>query len=208
MLPVVVGAVATLVGVLLGGALRAWESSRARTADSKALLSALVAEIEAITRLINHRQFIPGLLQTKAKADVAIAAGRGDEPAEYLVISLKHNYFTTYEASLSKVGLLHPYWADRITRFYTFVKAVSENYDPSSPFQEGVSAHAVSDIITNDLMLLHTVVLLGNHISSEARVIEPPRGVSNPFTVTEAEGGQPPLPEPQPSLASSSAGDG
>lgn len=196
-----VGAFATLIGVLLGGAIRAWESLRERKLNANSLLSALVAEVEAITRLIHHRGFIPNMLETQGKARAQIQAGRGADEAEYIVISLKQNYFATYEASLPKLGLLDPYWADRITRFYTFAKAVTENYDPRSPFQSGVSAFDVDQIISNDLMLLHTVVVLGNHISSESRIIIPPKGISDPFGVSQADGGQPHLPEPQPTLA-------
>jgi hypothetical protein len=203
---VIIGAVATLVGIILGGAVRAGESWWTRRQESAALLSALSAEIEAVTRLINHRQFIPALMEAQGKAHAMINAGHGTEPCDFVVISLKKNYFATYEASLSKIGLLDPYWADRITRFYTFAKAVSENYDPSSPFQEGVSAYDVDQIIGNDLLLLHTVVVIGGHVAQHARQITPPRGLADPFGPS-GEGLQPSMPVPQPRLANAAAGD-
>ena len=208
MLAVLVGAVATLIGVLLGGAIRAREAARERRMDADALLSALVAEVEAITRLIDHRQFIPAMLATQESARIKIQTGQGSDPTDFITVSLKQNYFATYEASLPKIGLLDPYWADRITRFYTFTKAVTENYSPDSPFsQVPLSAHLVDEIMTNDLMLLHTVVVLGHHISSQSRTIVPPPGMIDPFGPAAEEGSQPPLPQPFPELANREAQD-
>lgn len=92
MLTVIVGALATLIGVVLGGATRAWEATQARTKDAEALLSALVAEVEAITRLINHRQFIPALLDVQARAISQVEDGRGSEIALFLQLTLLNNY--------------------------------------------------------------------------------------------------------------------
>ena len=118
------------------------------------------------------------------------------------MIDLKQNYFAVFEAATSKLGLLHPYWADRIVRFYTFLKAVTENYHPQSPFQNGVTAEAAVQVFDSDIMLLHTIIVLGTHIQS-ARIAVPPEGVLTPFP--QEGGAQPDMPVPVPALANPEA---
>ena len=137
-----ISALAAIVGILLGGAVRAVESTIARKRDAESVLAALVAEVEALVRLMDHRQFLPGIQQCGLEAKAMVESGRGQEEAGFITIVLKRDYFATYDALVGKIGTLHPYMADRITRFYIYVKAVSENYDPSSPFQDGLTAEA------------------------------------------------------------------
>jgi hypothetical protein len=186
----VVSAIVGLIGVLLGGGVRAWEASRSRKLDADSLLSALCAEVEALTRLINHRRFVEFLTGIMQQAQAQVAEGRGEEVATFAVISLKHDYFTVYKETAAKIGLLHPYHADRIVRFYEYVKAVQENYDPSSPFQQGLTANSVVHVIESDLELLRTVVLLGTHIGT-FRNPQPPKGTVDPFNDADP---QPALP--------------
>lgn len=205
MLTIIVGAAATLIGILLGGGVRAWEASRNRRLEAEALLSALAAEVEAVTRLIHHRQFIPGMMDTLQSAQLQVAAGNQDDAAAFLVISLKQNYFAVFDASVGKLGLLHPYHADRIVRFYTYARAVQENYDPASPFQAGVTAAAAVEVLQNDLQLLHTVVTLGEHIAT-FRPAAPPQGVISPFLDAPPKSTEPALPPPNPAGALQKAG--
>lgn len=196
-----IGAIIGLIGVLVGGGIRATEVWWARRKEAEALLSALVAEVEALTRLMNHRRFVDSLTETGKAAALQVQNGRGAEPAIFAVISLKHDYFAVFNASAAKIGILLPYHADRITRFYTYAKAVQENYDPSSPFQTGVTAEAVVGIIENDLFLLHTAMILGNHIATFRKVV-PPSGIADPFFETNV---QPALPRPSTEQILSSA---
>jgi tRNA isopentenyl-2-thiomethyl-A-37 hydroxylase MiaE len=185
-----IGATAAIGGILLGGGVRAWEADRARKRDAESLLAALVAEVEALVRLMDHRKFLEAITACGFEAFELVQAGRAHEPANFLTISLRHNYFVIYEASTSKIGLLHPYMADRIARFYTYVKAVSENYDPTSPFQQGVTAQEVVQIVENDVQLLQTALVLGRHIATFHKMA-PPAGIVDPFVA---------LPQQEPAL--------
>lgn len=180
MTTVMIGAVAGLIGVILGGGVRAVEAFFQRKTEAASLLSALVAEVEAVTRLINHRGFVDALIQAHANARQLIDAGRGGEIADFLTINLKQRYFAVFDASVAKLGILDTYHADRIVRFYTYVKAISENYDAESPFQQDITADMVAMVIESDLPLLHTVITLGNHIAT-FRPISAPSGVTDPF---------------------------
>jgi hypothetical protein len=195
-----ISALAAIVGILLGGAVRAWESAGARKRDTESLLAALVAEVEALVRLMDHRQFLQGILQCGVEARAMVETGKGQEEASFLTIYMKHNYFSTYEASVGKIGILHPYMADRITRFYTYVKAASENYDPGSPFQSGLTAETVVQIVESDLQLLHTALMLGRHIATFHNMAPPP-GITDPFVQYSAQEPAMPVEAPQPSLS-------
>jgi len=175
MLTTFIGAIAALVGVLLGGGVRAIEAWWARKLDRDALLSALVAEVEACTRLANHRGFLAGMLRVKAAAEEAIAAGKHDEKMSLGQIKLAQDYFSVFNASSGKLGLLRPYHADRIVRFYTLAKAALENFHPESPYQAGVNPAEIVEVCDNDILLMMTVIGLGNEIAG-FRTIEPPAG--------------------------------
>ncbi len=195
-----ISALAAIVGILLGGAVRAMENASARKRDAESLLAALVAEVEALVRLMDHRRFLDGILQCGLDAKAMVEGGRGQEEAGFMTISLKHNYFSVYEASAGKIGTIHPYMADRITRFYTYVKAVNENYDPSSPFQNGLTAEAAVQVVESDLQLLHTALMLGRHIATFHNMAPPP-GIIDPFVQHAAQEPAMPTDAAQPSLS-------
>ncbi|MDB5678994.1 hypothetical protein [Sphingomonas bacterium] len=183
--PTIIAALFGLIGIALGGGMRAWESNWARQREAEGVLSALCAEVEAVNRLADHRSFLAGFHQCRAANAELVASGHGDGPGQWLVIDLTHNYFSTYEALNSKLGLLHPYFADRIARFYTYAKAVTENYRVDSPFHANLTASAAVEALDNDIMLLQTVHILGVHIAS-FRKADAPTGVVDPFPAIAA----------------------
>ena len=187
-----IGAIAAIIGIVLGGGVRAWEADRARKRDAESLLAALVAEVEALVRLMDHRRFVHDITACGFEAFKMAQAGRGHEQADFLTINLRHSYFTIFEASANKIGLLHPYMADRITRFYTYVKAVSENYGSDSPFQRGVTAQQVVEIVESDVQLLQTALTLGRHIATFHNMA-PPAGIVDPFVALPTQ--EPGLPK-------------
>lgn len=168
-----IGVFAGFIGIGLGGGIQALQAKAARKVEAAGVLSALVAEVEALTRLIHHRGFIPGLIAMRDGAAAMVAAGQGEAPVDWLVIPIRHNYIATYDALVEKIGLLEPYYADRITRYYTYAKAAMENYDPDSPFQTSITAAVALTALNNDLMILHTVTVLGNEIAVFRNVTAP-----------------------------------
>ncbi len=97
-----------------------------------------------------------------------------------MIIEVRQNYFSVFDASVGKVGLLHPFMADRIARFYTYAKASLENYHPLSVHQREASAAEKFVVASNDLELIGVMMALGNFIAS-FREATPPKGLSNPF---------------------------
>lgn len=190
MLSTIIGA---LVGVVLGGGGRALEAWWARRLDREALLSALVAEVEACSRLADHRGFLAGMAQARAAAEEAIAAGREDELMPLGQIKQVQDYFPVFHGSSARLGLLDPYHADRIVRFYTYAKAALENYHPDSPFQKGAKPAEIIAVCDNDMQLMITVLGIGNEIAG-FRKIKPPAGTL--IDQVAAAAAEPPLPLP------------
>jgi hypothetical protein len=187
MLNVLIAAVFGLVGVGLGGGLQAWQAKSARRVEADSVLSAIVAEVEALARLMHHRGFRSQILQFQTVAAQMVQSGHGASAIPTLTISLDHNYWATYEALTAKIGLLHPYHADRITRFYTFIKAAHENFSPTSPYQQGMTAEEGAVVLANDLALIDTIMILAAAIAA-FRAASPPAGVHDPFlNVTTAD---------------------
>lgn len=157
-------AIAGLIGVTLGGGLRVFETWLFRRAEAKSLLSALVAEVEALTRLARHRRFYEALAALHAIAKAQIESGAGDQPCQSLMISMKQNYFSTFDRVGEKIGLIDAYKADRIMRFYVLAKAALENYD-GNPFGGQVTdAHFIAEATLADMSLLRTLDAIGRDV--------------------------------------------
>lgn len=167
-------AVAALIGILLGGGLKALGTLLARRHDARTLLSSLVAEVEACVRLARHRQFYDEMLALKACAEDQVKAGRGNELIPWFVTSMNSDYFAIFHASLGKIGLLKTYQADRITRFYALAKAALENSSAISPYQKGVTAEAAGNVLENDLQLLLVAMIIGEEIAGFRKIKVPP----------------------------------
>lgn len=143
------------------------------------------AEIDAINRLARHRQFLASFQTYRASNAQRVASGEGNGPADWLVLELTHNYFAVYDALTPKLGMLNPYYALRISQFYTYARAVTENYRPSSPFQTNLTAEQAVQALDNDIILLDTMHILGDHIASFSE-IRVPRGLANPLLAVVA----------------------
>lgn len=173
-------AIIGLIGVLLGGGVRAAEAWYSRRMDAAALLSALAAEVAMLCRLVEHRNFLPSMYAYMNEAQAMIDNGHGEESAPIFVMSMKSNYFAVHEANLDKIGLLNPYFVDRITRFYAYLKAASENYYADAPAQTALTARDAVAMYESDIGLLDTALQIGRTIA-EHRSVKVPRGITDPF---------------------------
>lgn len=185
-------AMAGLIGILLGGGMKAAEAWWTRKKDAEGVLSAIVSEVQALTRLINHRQFMAGLIAMKEEAQRHIDTGKPDEIMFPFKISTQNDFFRAFDSLSPKLGLLTPWQADRITRFYAYVKAVHENYKLGSPFHDGATASTVVLTAENDIQLLQTAMVISDQIVRMITV-QPPPGVEDPFPIVASE---PSLPAP------------
>lgn len=164
---------AALLGVLLGGGFRAIGTWWARRRDAEALLSGLAAEVEGLVRLARHRLHLEGLQHLRSVAQLTMDAGNPEQHTQWMVLTMKADYFATYHASVGKIGTLSPYQADRITRFYLLAKAALENYHPDAAQQAGISAQNAVATLDNDIMILMSVYQIGDEIAGFRKVRAP-----------------------------------
>ncbi|MGS1016668.1 hypothetical protein [Allosphingosinicella humi] len=162
-----------LGGVALGGGLTAIQAYLSRRADAAAVLGALAAEVEAITRLVNHRRYLHLHVSEAEQCRALIAQGRGHEMVPGFQIALQQDYFALFNSLGAKIGLLKPYHADRIVRFYVLAKSATENMLPGSPLVENCSATERLQALESDMALLHVLLILGNEIAGFRKVDGP-----------------------------------
>lgn len=168
--------VAGLAGILLGGGITAAHAAWERHVEARSILSALVAEVDSVKRLIGHRGYIPQLVGLANHCRQLVENGNGHVTVDSIVIAVNENYFKVFDELSSKIGLLHPYHADRIVRFYTLSKAAKENFSPQSAWSQGnIQAITLLELLENDIDILRTVFLLGDKIATFINR-KPPKG--------------------------------
>ena len=159
-------AIVGLVGVALGGGLQAAHTAFERRLEAKSVLSALVAEVESLKRLIHHRGFIRQFVLVANECRNLSSQGRGAEMYPTFTISVSEDYFSLFNALSPKIGLLDRYQADRIVRFYVLVKAAKENFTSDAPWtKKPVTVNAMLQIIESDIEILRVAYLLGDEIA-------------------------------------------
>jgi hypothetical protein len=179
---------AAVAGILLGGGLRAVQSWWERRLEASAVLSALVAEVDSIKRLINHRQYIRHLVETANHCRDLVHSGNGRELVPPVMIPVGENYFQIFDQLAAEIGKLTPYHADRIVRFYSLAKAAKENFAPTSPWvKQPVAAEDLLQVLENDIEVLRVVFLLGDKIAGFVDR-KPPRGVIDTMLTEDPSG--------------------
>lgn len=170
-----IAAVAGLIGVALGGGLQVIQQKIARRAEAKAVLSALVADVEALARLIGHRQFLQNLEGHAQHCRELIAAGHGDQEVPPIQMSMNHDYLALFNAVAPKIGLLDAYHADRIVRFYALLKAGTEALLTDEDWFVRMDARNRLEVLTSDLHIMVVAMDLAADIA-RFRKIRPPKG--------------------------------
>ncbi len=166
-------AIFALLGVLLGGGLQAYMQYRARKAEAAAVLQALLTEVDALVRLAQHRQYLANIVAHRNHCQHLVDHHQSAEQSPMFVLDLSLDYFKTYDALIPKIGMLDPWYADRITRFYLFSKSVVQNYLPTSPFQNGMNAEEGLLLFSNDIPLLETALRIGDGLSKDRKIVRP-----------------------------------
>ena len=125
--------------------------------EEKSLSSAMIAEIDAILRVIEKRGYIEGLEQEVA------ALENGDiEDSEYSVIIPGH-YSRLYQSNASRIGLINNKLSSRIITFHQLIDSVVQDISPNGT----ISKNKVSaDDLRETIKFLKDAVKLGNEINA------------------------------------------
>lgn len=154
--------IAAIGGAFVGGVSTFFPAffleSRKMRLEREALASALISEISALLKIIEHRGYLEGLI----------------EAAEYLRANPSNNYrFSVrvpahysriYQSNAERIGLVRPDLAIKIIEFHQLIDAVVQDITPDSPLQEeGFDIEAFQELI----IILEAAISIGRKITGE-----------------------------------------
>lgn len=123
-----------------------------------AITSALISEISAILKIIEHREYLGGFK--------AAAKHLKENPTDQyrLIVRIPDHYSRVYQAHIDRIGLVEPKLAAKIIEFHQLIDAVVQDITPDSPVQEeGGDIETFEELIK----ILESAISIGQKISSE-----------------------------------------
>jgi hypothetical protein len=171
-----------LVGAIATGAFQVGIGIRDRKREAETILTAIASEVDSVCRLIRHQRYF------EAISALAQAIRDGTWDGSSVVVDVRENYFSVYEALAPKIGVLKPAAAAKIVNFYAYCKSLIDSLRVDGPNALGGQNPYTAGNILSVEALFAAVLNLGQEIIALPKV-------SFHEAVPEAE-----LPEPQKSL--------
>ncbi len=147
-----------LLGAIATGIVQTLLNFRTRQHESETILVALAAEIDSICRLIRVQHY-----QTFITEVVEHLYLDGAQ-ASTVIVDLKENYFSVYNALGSQIGRLRPLDALKIVRFYAFCKSAIDSTRPDGVMVNNDNLALVRANLELVLQLLDAILRLGDEI--------------------------------------------
>ena len=119
-----------VLGAIATGILQIFVGIHDRKREAETILTAIASEVDAICRLIRHRQYA----ETVSAIALSIKAGTWDGTS--VVIDVRENYFSVFEGLAPKLGMLEPNAASKIVNFYAYCKSLIDSFRV-----DGLAAH-------------------------------------------------------------------
>ena len=147
-----------IAGALLGGAVNALVERYAVFKESKGVALAVQAEMNAVLRLVEFRQYLPGM-------DAIIVRLRDPthvvDLSDLFLIRAEEDYFSVFHAVAPKIGLLAPFSGD-VVLVYAAAKSLLEDMkflrDEGQSYLEGRRQHVPPDQIRAFLLYQTTQI--------------------------------------------------
>lgn len=152
--------IAALVGATAAGLFRWVDGVYDRKRRRESTLVAIVAEVGTICDLIRHQNYLE---ETRAMA-ADIRSGSWD--GRSIVIDIRSNYFSVYEAMSADLALLKPKHIVRIVSFYAFCKSAIDSSRPDGPHVETEDEAGKSGNIVSLEGTLMAITELGAQITA------------------------------------------
>lgn len=154
--------IAALGGVLIGAVFTLFTSwfleARKYRLERKAITTALISEVSALLKIIEHRRYLEGLIG-------AVNHLKENPDDEYsLMAKIPDHYSRIYQSNIGRIGLVKPKLAEKIIEFHQLVDAVVQDIVPDSPFQE--EGHNI-EVFRELKRILESAICIGREISSE-----------------------------------------
>lgn len=105
---------AAIFGALLAGGLQTIVGICDRRRETESVLVAIASEVDSLCRLIRHRGYHDGILE------VADLIKKEKWDGQSLIVDIRSDYFSVFNALSPRIGLLEPGHAALIVNFYAY----------------------------------------------------------------------------------------
>ncbi|MBE7926105.1 hypothetical protein [Pseudomonas saudiphocaensis] len=131
--------------------------ARKHRLERKAITTALTSEISALLEIIEHRNYLGGLIE-------AVNHLKANPEDKYiLTVTVPEHYSRVYQSHIDRIGLVKPTLAAEIIEFHQLIDAVVQDIVPDSPVQEeGGDIETFEELVK----ILESAIHIGHKISS------------------------------------------
>lgn len=152
--------IAAIGGAFVGGVSTSFPTlfleSRKNRRERNSLTIALVSEISAILKIIQHRGYLTELIDAADHLKC--------NPSDNISFSVRipTHYSRIYQSNIDRIGLVRPNLAIDIIEFHQLIDAVVQDITPDSPIQdEGFDKRTIEEII----IILKSAIIVGQKIT-------------------------------------------
>jgi hypothetical protein len=117
---------AALFGAVAGGGLQAVNSFVERRREARSTLMALATEVGTICALLRANRYLEDVQALVAQ----IGTPEWEARPAILSVDIRASYFTVFDASAPKLGLLKPHDASLVVAFYQMCKTAIDSHRP------------------------------------------------------------------------------
>ena len=149
---------AALIGAIMAGIFQTIIGIIDRRRVAESVLTAIASEVDSICRLIRHQRYLEGV---KKVADDVVA---GNWDGTSFIIDIRANYFTTYEGSISNIGLLKSDNVSKIVNFYAYCKSAIDSTRPDGPHAKNNGSQWAAMNMVSVYHILTAILSLGDEI--------------------------------------------
>jgi hypothetical protein len=153
---------AALLGAVAAGLLTTLVSVFDHRRNARATMVAIASEVDAICRLIHHQEFLPYIQRQVA----AIKAGKWD--GKGMLIDMRSNYYSVFEALSPQLGKLSPDMAAKVVHFYASCKSIMDMTRPDGRMSGGADPEFVKENMVRAEVLFMRILALGEDIVRSA----------------------------------------
>lgn len=154
--------IAAIGGAFIGGISTFFPSyfleARRHRLERKGITTALTSEISALLKIIEHRNYLGGLLE-------AIHHLRENPEDRYtLTVKVPDHYSRVYQTHIDRIGFVEPKLAADIIEFHQLIDAVVQDIVPGNPVQEdGGDIETFEELVK----ILESAIQVGHKILSK-----------------------------------------
>ena len=149
--------IAALLGAVAAGLLTTIISVLDHRRNARATMIAIASEIDSLCRLIELQEFLPYVTRQVAAIRAGSWDGRG------MLIDIRSNYFSVFEALTPQLGKLKPDLAAKVVHFYASCKSMMDATRPDGRMATSADPKLVQeDLVRTEALLLRILALGGD----------------------------------------------